>query len=149
MTTHGYAGSRIHKIWKGMVQRCTNPDNPAWPDYGGRGITICPEWLTFENFLRAMGATYRRRLTIDRRNNDKGYSPDNCRWATKLQQANNTRGNRWIEFDEQSRTVAQWGRYTGTPPQRISYRLNAGWSVAEALGLACKQVRPEQLEFAL
>jgi hypothetical protein len=147
MTTHGYAGTRIHKIWKGIVQRCTNPDNPAWPDYGGRGITVCPEWLTsFENFLRDMGATYKRRLTIDRIENDKGYSAANCRWATKLVQANNTRSNRWVEFDGKTRTVAQWGRHTGTPAHKISYRLNAGWSVASALGLAGK---PSQMELPL
>jgi hypothetical protein len=73
-----------------MVNRCTNPRNASWPRYGGRGITVCAEWLKFENFLRDMGENPPG-LSIDRKDNGKGYSPENCRWATPAQQVANRR----------------------------------------------------------
>jgi hypothetical protein len=93
---HGHApkvgASATYETWKGMVQRCTNPnDRRRWENYGGRGITVCERWLKFENFLADMGERPKG-LTLDRKNNDKGYSKANCRWATRSEQMRNRRG---------------------------------------------------------
>jgi hypothetical protein len=74
-----------------MKQRCLNPDNQAYENYGGRGITITKRWMSYENFLADMGRKPSPELTLDRKNNDSGYSKRNCRWATRKQQANNRR----------------------------------------------------------
>jgi hypothetical protein len=88
-TTHGMSHHAAYKVWCGMIQRCRNPNNIKFDDYGGRGIRVCPAWKRFESFWRDMGPSYRRGLSIDRRNNNRGYNKANCRWTTrKVQQAN-------------------------------------------------------------
>jgi hypothetical protein len=93
-TRHGHAvrgnHSSIYQRWCAMIHRCTNPSNPQWADYGGRGITVDSRWYRFENFLADMGEPPPD-LTLDRKDNDKGYSKGNCRWATYAQQMNNRR----------------------------------------------------------
>lgn len=88
---HGRARSPLYVTWASMHQRCENPKSTAYYLYGGRGITVCERWNSFENFCADMGERPSPTHSIDRRDNDKGYSPENCRWATKKQQAQNTR----------------------------------------------------------
>lgn len=97
--THGLSGSSTFFRWQAMKNRCLNPRDKDWKHYGGRGITVCERWLSFEPFLADMGEAPPG-MTIDRRDNDKGYEPGNCRWATMTVQANNRR--RLKRSDEQS-----------------------------------------------
>lgn len=91
-TTHGMSRTTEYKIYDGMVDRCGNPSNPAWGDYGGRGIKVCDRWLeSFENFFADMGRRPSSKLSLDRRDNELGYSAENCRWATSTEQALNRR----------------------------------------------------------
>lgn len=93
-TSHGQSGTSEYWIWKAMIQRCTNPNDQRWADYGGRGITICQRWReSFEAFYADMGPRPVG-LTLERVDNDAGYSPGNCKWATRAEQARNKRPSR-------------------------------------------------------
>lgn len=95
-TIHGLSGTRLHRIWAGMNKRCINPKSPYYYLYGGRGITVCDEWKhNFQAFYDwALANGYNEKLSIDRIDNDKGYSPANCRWATASEQRKNQRRNK-------------------------------------------------------
>ncbi len=116
-----------------MRDRCENPKNRQYSDYGGRGIKVCDRWLNFQNFLDDMGERPSKELTLDRENNDGNYCPENCRWATKIQQVRNKRDNLMITHNGTTRTLIEWSELTGVMRQTISYRLKHGWSVEEAL----------------
>lgn len=92
-TKHGMAGTSEYDIWSAMIQRTTNPKNKAWDSYGGRGIGVCDRWLRFENFYADMGPRPAG-LTLERVDNDRGYSPENCKWATYVEQRHNQRPHR-------------------------------------------------------
>lgn len=114
---HGLTGTRIYRIWKNMNTRCNNPNNKKWDRYGGRGIKICDEWQGengFENFYEwSMSNGYADNLTIDRQDNDKGYSPNNCRWVPFSVQSNNTSQNRNITVNGETKTIAEWSDLYG------------------------------------
>jgi hypothetical protein len=119
-----------------MMQRCGNPNNPQFKDYGERGITVCERWKTFKNFLTDMGVRPEG-LTLDRKDNNKGYTPDNCKWSTKQEQQRNMRSNNVWELDGQRKTVAEWADQLGMKRHSLYMRVALyGWTVHRALTTA-------------
>lgn len=106
-TIHGMEGTPTYSSWAAMKQRCMNPRNEKFKDYGGRGITVCGRWMWFENFLADMGAKPTGK-TLDRIDNDSGYSPSNCRWATPTEQANNQRRDKLRADNPHRITGVSW-----------------------------------------
>ncbi len=136
---HGGSGTPEHRIWKDMRRRCRNPKNKRFKDYGGRGITICERWGDFAKFREDMGRRPSPSHTLDRKDNDGHYTPENCRWATPLEQANNTRGNRYITHGDITMTLSQWERHLRLPSGTVRQRLWNGWSEEMALTTPIKQ----------
>jgi hypothetical protein len=116
-----------------MKERCHNPTCHAYPLYGGRGITVCERWRnSFDAFLEDMGERPAG-MSIDRIDNNKGYEPSNCRWATVIDQSNNRSTNRFLTIDGVSKTVTEWSRYVGKSNAVITERLKRGWSERDAV----------------
>lgn len=133
ITKHGKAGSVEYVCWVAMVQRCTNPSNRYYANYGGRGITVCDDWLKFENFYRDMGDRPSDLHSIDRIDNNKGYCKENCRWATRKAQNSNKRDNVLVTLNGETRTITEWASLLSISPSAIKGRLYRGWPVSEAL----------------
>lgn len=112
-----------------MTQRCTNPKTREYGHYGGRGITIDETFKSFEGFYAYMGPKPSPSHSIDRINNNGNYEPGNVRWATKKEQGRNTRVNRLITHNGETKCVAEWAEIVGVPPLRIGKRLLRGWPV--------------------
>jgi hypothetical protein len=132
-TPRQYKQAPEYSCWKQMVYRCTNPEHPSYPRYGGRGITVCDEWLVYENFLRDMGPRPSEDLTIERIDNNAGYFPGNVRWASHADQQRNRRCNRYLEHDGRRMVITDWAREVGISLQSLQKRLRNGWSVERAL----------------
>lgn len=127
--------TRLHNIWECMRTRCLNPNAKTYHRYGGRGIEVCDEWATsyeaFEAWALANG--YQDNLTLDRKDNDGPYSPENCRWATQKQQSNNRRDNLRICYNGEIKTVSEFAEELGIPRHVLYQRLHRGWSIQMAL----------------
>jgi len=136
-------------IRQGFIQRCYDPNNSAYKNYGERGIIVCDRWLGkggFINFIADMGLRPSLDHSIDRIDNNGPYSPENCRWATDKQQANNTRKNRVITFNGEVRTKAQWQEYLGLSPGGFSYRLKNWDSLEKIITTPRLENRPLKLK---
>jgi hypothetical protein len=131
-TTHGMSDTPAYNAWSNMRMRCQNPSHPSYSNYGGRGITVCKRWQEFENFFADMGEPPAG-MSLDRKDNDGNYEPDNCRWATNRQQAINKRSNQLLTLDGRTMTMMQWASVTGIKANTIWYRLDRGWTVEDAL----------------
>lgn len=134
-TKHNCKPKRLHEIWTNMKTRCHNPNYELYNRYGGRGITICDEWEKSFNEFRdwALKSGYADDLTLDRIDNDGNYCPENCKWSTRTEQANNRHTNRILVLDGIKDTMANWSRKTGIPYWLIQDRLYSGWSDEKTL----------------
>ena len=136
MVRHNLYHTKLHGVWNGMKQRCSNPNNNSYKNYGGRGITVCDEWqefLPFYNWCMANG--YEEGLTLDRIDNSIGYRPDNCRFVDRLVQANNNRRNILITAFGKTMTLPEWSREMNIKQNTIYRRLFImKWTPEESVG---------------
>lgn len=126
----GLHGTPEYKIWLQMNQRCSNPKARQYEDYGGRGISVCPEWQGrggFARFYRHIGPRPSPIMTIGRIDNDGDYEPENVRWETRLEQGSNSRKNRLVMIAGETKHLARWAREAGISPPTLAYRIKAGW----------------------
>lgn len=139
LTTHNSRWTPEYAVWCDMKSRCTNPNNKRYSDWGGRGIKVCDRWLnSFENFYADMGPKPTPKHSIERNDNDKDYSPDNCHWATRTEQANNKRNNVMLTFCGILKTAQEWSIVSGVPAALIRKRLRKGWHPTVAAWLPGK-----------
>ena len=134
--THGMSGTPIYNTWVNIKARCDiNTKHPIYIKYyKNRGITICGRWKnSFEGFFEDMGLPPSESHSLDRIDNDKGYSKQNCRWATRFEQQGNMRSNRLVTHDGETHCINEWARRTGIKSATIIGRLNDGWPIKKAL----------------
>ena len=150
---HGLTYTKEMKTLTSMKQRCYNENNKNYHRYGGRGIKVCDRWLeSIKNFVEDMGYAPSEDYSIDRIDNDGDYEPNNCRWVTSKEQANNKSNSTKITINGTTKTLAQWCEERRLNYSKISSRLHLGWSVDEAFGIKprhnprCKMSPEEQLE---
>lgn len=132
---HGSSRDATYSKYQAMKQRCCNPKHKSWKDYGGRGITVCERWQSFDNFLADMGACPGPAYTIDRKDSNGNYEPGNCKWSTRLEQNRNQRNNIKIVVDgTEYATLTLAAEAYGLPKQTVKARVRVyGWSVERAL----------------
>lgn len=133
--SHGESYTRLYKVWKNIKKRCNCTTTDCYETYGGRGIKMCKEWedsfVAFRDWAFANGYkedALPKECTIDRIDNQKGYSPDNCRWADWRTQQNNRRANVYVTYNGQTHTIAEWARITGMSFTGMMKRYRNGWS---------------------
>lgn len=134
-TKHGGYRTREYKSWNAMMQRCTNPRSTSWPDYGGRGISVCDRWQGddgYLNFVADMGPRPRG-MTLDREGHNGNYEPTNVRWATPKQQQNNRRVTVYIEHGGHKLSLTEWSERLGLSRNAVSERLRKGWTKEKAV----------------
>lgn len=132
-TKHGQSKkTKEYSAWIGMRKRCNTKSSEDYPDYGGRGIKVCERWDLFSNFVEDMGIAPKD-FSLDRIDVNKGYSPDNCRWADAKTQARNKTNNRLISLNGIIKTLAEWAELSGTDRRNIHKRIKRGWAVEQAI----------------
>ena len=149
-----YRNSRLNCIYQNMLSRCNNPDDISFQRYGGRGITVCPEWLNSEKAgvngcsskgwlafkAWALGHGYSDKLTIDRIDTNKGYSPENCRWVDWETQCSNRRSNHFITYKGKTQTAKQWSKELGINYTTVMQRINQyHWSISRTFETAVRK----------
>lgn len=127
---HGMTHTKAYKCWGAMIQRCTNPRNAHFGNYGGRGITVCSEWVqSFIEFFRHIGEPPSADMTIDRIDNDRGYCPGNVRWVTRKQNQRNRRVTAFVQYDGKQMSVAEFAETLNMKDSVVRRRLQAGWTI--------------------
>lgn len=129
---HGMSATPQWHAWQSMRQRCENPNDPAYKNYGGRGIKVCDRWGSYANFIADMGLRPPG-YELDRRDNDGDYTPDNCQWVSKKANRNNKRNNRVVEWCGESMPVTAWAEKLGIHPRTLAWRISIGWPLERAM----------------
>lgn len=141
--THGFTSggktSRIYQTWSDMKLRCSSENSKIYKYYGGRGITVCNDWLKFENFYNwAISSGYTDKLTIERLNVNGDYEPKNCTWVTQKIQMRNRRCSVFLMFDGENKTIAEWSEIKNISQKTLGERIKRGWSVCDVLNKPVK-----------
>lgn len=129
MSTH-----HLYHRWVVIMHRCYNKKSKMYINYGGRGIRVDPRWHVFSSFIEDMEDSFQEGLTLERKDNNLGYSKENCEWISAGKQALNRRNNRMITYKKETRPLSDWARRLGLSHAVIGYRLKAGWDIDKALG---------------
>lgn len=135
--THGFTGTKIYHVWFKMNQRCDRMSDPAYKNYGGRGILVCDRWNRsnpegFQNFLDDMGLPAQG-MTIERIDNNSNYDPSNCKWATRLEQNRNVRSNVYLTFEGETHILEDWAKILGVSKSTLHSRIKAKWNIERIL----------------
>lgn len=141
-TRHGMTNTPEYHVWRSMHNRCSNPRDRGYANYGGRGITVCQKWASFEQFYDDMGARPSSRHSIDRIDNDGPYTPGNCRWATATEQQRNRRCNKLLSHEGRTMPLSAWAEAAGLSFATLNSRLKRGWNMAKALDPQYRPLRP-------
>lgn len=139
VSKHGKHLHPLYSTWCGMKSRCLNENQKCFERYGQRGIDICERWLDVNNFILDMGDKPSKFHTLERKDNNLGYSPENCVWATNIEQANNKRNSRILNYQGEDKSVSEWARIVNIQASTISYRILHGWTVEDALTIKPKE----------
>lgn len=147
-TTHGMSNQPIYETWQSMIKRCTNPNTRSYPDYGGRGITVCDEWRhdfqAFYSHVSQLPHYGEKRYTLDRTNNSLGYFPGNMRFATATQQGRNQRQTIILTHNDKTQCLADWAEELGLTYSTLYQRIYLGWTTERALTTPPRVSRPRQ-----
>ena len=138
-----FRGTKLSIIYSNMLNRCLNPNEKCYLSYGGRGISVCDEWLgNFIGFYQwALSSGYKEGLSIDRIDVNGNYEPNNCRWVTMKQQENNKSNNHYLKFDGKTHTLSEWAEIVHISYGCLKSRIRNGWSIESALTTPQKKVR--------
>jgi len=128
-TQRGLYKHPLYSVWRGMMRRCLDHRSPQFSDYGSRWITVCDRWKVFLNFYNDMHVSYEKGLSIERIDNDKGYSKENCMWATMKQQQANRRDTQHITINGETKCLAEWARIFHVPQPTANWRYKKGWDL--------------------
>ena len=141
--THGLHGDRTLNILRHMIERCGNPQSPAYANYGGRGIKVCESWKNspneFHDYVSKLPGYGVENMTLDRIDNDGNYEPGNVRWATRTQQSLNRRNNRLLTYNGKTQNLTLWADEIGIDRTTLERRLSRGWSVKQAITTPIRQ----------
>lgn len=145
--THGRSGTRVYRIWKGVVRRCTKPNSMGYPDYGGRGIKVCDRWLaSFVAFYEDVGDPPSAKHSIDRIDNDGNYEPGNTKWSTGVEQGRNKRNNVLVTYMGETLPLVAWSERTGIAWLTLHARIKRGWPAEKLFRPVGRPANAEMIE---
>lgn len=142
--TRSYQYSAEYHAWKSMKERCRNASNKRFIKYGGRGINFCERWDEFENFLEDMGRRPGENYSLDRIDNNKGYSPDNCKWSTPHERMTNRTVTRFVSMNGERVPLATLAKQHNIPANTLRFRILKGWDIDEALNKPVRYKSPHR-----